>query len=358
MKREMLSNIDWDVIYQEYLRFKEDTNEFSQLGSSLSSAMETLNISKKRKREVSNEENQSEIEKLFKFVQTEEFLDMSSKYGEILVSVGSEMSNIAEELNELSGQLDYLDVETLLTLAISSPRVSAIISSLSKIMEELEVIFSNSPYHQTFLAVKESIVMIDDFVKSIKKNIEISAILLNWDKIKILLEEVGTFTPTEISDIGSTVLSTQGIFLIMSRIEEFICDSEVMGRYIQFFQDQAPLNSTVESLAYSVCGFITSPGNWQNIIRIVDISSAFDFLSSIFRLSPHSLAAAANMTQSELFDTMGNLDAASALFPEVQQSIRTLLTQLNLTEFTTSTISNLFCGSNITDLEVHFKVVR
>ena len=45
VKEEMLTHINWNVLYQEYLRFKEDTREFSELGSSLSSAINTLNIS-------------------------------------------------------------------------------------------------------------------------------------------------------------------------------------------------------------------------------------------------------------------------------------------------------------------------
>ena len=104
VKNEMLSNIDWTVLYQEYLRFKEDTREFSNLGSSIASAVNTLNNSNRQKRQVTSSQNQPDLENLFEFIQSKEFLNMSSKYGEMLVSVGEEMSKIMDELEILTSQ--------------------------------------------------------------------------------------------------------------------------------------------------------------------------------------------------------------------------------------------------------------
>ena len=355
VKNKMLSNIDWNVLYQEYLRFKEDTKEFSKLGSSLSSAINNINVSSRRKREVTSQENATDLEKLFDYVQSEEFLNMSSQYGEMLASVGSEMGNIVSELEVLTSQMGNIDVETLLTLAVTSPRVSAIISSLVKIMDQMEVVFSDSPYLDTFKAVKESFVILDDFVKSTAKNIEISSLLLDWDQVKMFMEEIEAFTASEMSEIGRTVLATQGVFLIMSRLGEWECDPAVVPRYIEFSAVSAPLNSSSEALAASVCGFISSQ-SWLSLLPALDIPSAFDFLSSVFRLSPQSLAAASNITTSELYDTMANLEAAGTLFPAVEESIENLLTQLNLTELTSTAISSLLCGTNFTELEFNYKV--
>ena len=361
VKTEMLSNIDWDLLFQEYLRFKADTKEFSELGTSLSdlsSSVESLNLVKRRKREVTMEGNKSDIERLVDLVETEQFLNLSSKYGEMLASVGEEMNNIAVEVEILTSQLEgYLDLGTLLTLAVTSPRVSAIISSLVNIMDQLEMAFANTPYLQTFLTVKESLVILDEFVKSTTKNIEISALFSNWNEIKTFMEETEAFTPTEISEMGGAVLSSQGIFLMMAALEEFQCDWELMGRYIEFYEEEAPLNTTRQSLASSVCGFITS-NNWQSILTVLDIPSAFDFLVSVFRLSPFNLAATANLTTSELLDSLENLGAAAALFPGLEDSLGSLADQLNITEFNSSTISALLCGTNITDLEINYQVSR
>ena len=359
VKTEMLSNIDWHLLYQEYLRFKADTKEFSELGtslSSLSSSVQSLNLAKKRKREVTMEGNKSDIERLLDLVQTEPFQNLSSHYGEMLVSVGEELGNIAEEVEILTSQMEgHLDLGTLLTLAVTSPRVSAIISSLVKMMDQLEIAFTSTPYLQTFLTVKESLVILDDFVKSTTKNIEISAILLNWGEIKTFMQEIEAFTPAEISEMGSTVLSTQGIFLMMAALEEFECDWEVMGRYIEFYEEDAPLNSTRQSLASSVCSFISS-NNWQSLLSVTDIPSAFDFLASVFRLAPFNLAASANLTTSELLDTLANMEDTAALFPSLQDSLSSLVDQLNITEFNSSIISTLLCGTNITDIEINYKV--
>ena len=360
VKTEMLSNIDWPLLFQEYLRFKADTKEFSELGSSLSSltsAMQSFNPAKRRKREVAAMEgNKSDIDRLVDFVQTEQFLNMSSQYGEMMVEVGEDLENIMVEVEILNSQLDgHLDLGTLLTLAVTSPRVSAIISSLVNILEQLEVAFIDSPYLQSFLTVKESLVILDEFVKSTTKNIEISAILLNWNQLTILMEEIEAFSPSEISEMGSTVLSTQGIFLMMAALEEFECDWEVMARYLEFYEEEAPLNTTRQALASSVCNFITS-NNWQNILTVLDIPSAFHFFASVFRLSPMNLAATANLTTSELYDTMANLEAAAALFPSIEESLASLVDELNITEFNSSTISPLFCGTNITDIEINYKV--
>ena len=355
VKNEMLSNIDWTVLYQEYLRFKEDTREFSNLGSSIASAVNTLNNSNRQKRQVTSSQNQPDLENLFEFIQSEEFLNMSSKYGEMLVSVGEEMSKIMDELEILTSQIQYLDAESLLTLAVTSPRVSVIISSLVNIMDQMEPVFLDTPYMTAFQAMKEGFVILDDFVKSTSKNIEISSLLLNWDQIKTLMTEIEAFTPSEIDDIGGTVLSTQGMFLAMSRLSEFQCNSTVLERYIEFYPASAPLNSTSDTLASSVCGFMMSE-NWLSLLSVVDIPSAFDFLSSIFLLSPQSLALAANITEEELYDAMENLEAASDLLPTVEESLENLLDNLNLTEFSSATISRLLCGTNFTELEFNYKV--
>ena len=354
----MLSSIDWARLYQEYLRFKADTKEFSELGrslSSLTSALQSFRPTKRRKREVALEDK-SDIDRLIDFVQTDQFLNQSDQYGKMLVSVGEEMENIMEEVEILSSQLEgYLDLGTLLTLAVTSPRVSAIISSLVNIMDQLELAFTDTPHLQTFLTMKESLVILDEFVKSTTKNIEISAILLNWNQLEILMEEMEVFSPSEISELGSTVLSTQGMFVMMAALEEFQCDGEVMARYLQFYPESAPLNTTSQALASSVCQFITS-GHWQNILAVTDIPSAFNFLASVFRLSPLNLAARANLTTSELYASMDNLARAADLFPSIEDSLGSLAGELNITEFNSSTISALLCGTNITDLEINYKV--
>ena len=53
---------------------------------------------------------------------------------------------------------------------------------------------------------------------------------------------------------------------------------------------------------------------------------------------------------------MANLEAAGTLFPAVEESIENLLTQLNLTELTSTAISSLLCGTNFTELEFNYKV--
>ena len=354
----MLSSIDWARLYQEYLRFKADTKEFSELGrslSSLTSALQSFRPTKRRKREVALEDK-SDIDRLIDFVQTDQFLNQSDQYGKMLVSVGEEMENIMEEVEILTSQLEgYLDLGTLLTLAVTSPRVSAIISSLVNIMDQLELAFTDTPHLQTFLTMKESLVILDEFVKSTTKNIEISAILLNWNQLEILMEEMEVFSPSEISELGSTVLSTQGMFVMMAALEEFQCDGEVMARYLQFYPESAPLNTSSQALASSVCQFITS-GHWQNILAVTDIPSAFNFLASVFRLSPLNLAARANLTTSELYASMDNLARAADLFPSIEDSLGSLAGELNITEFNSSTISALLCGTNITDLEINYKV--
>lgn len=290
--------------------------------------MQSFNPAKRRKREATLKGNKSDIDRLVDFVQTEQFLNLSSQYGEMLVEVGEEMENIMVEVEILTSQMEgYLELGTLLTLAVTSPRVSAIISSLVNIMEQLEMAFLDTPYMQTFLTVKESLVILDEFVKSTTKNIELSAIILNWEQLEIFMEEIEAFSPSEISEMGSTVLSTQGMFLMVAALEEFECN------------------------------FITSD-NWQNILKAVDIPSAFDFLASVFRLSPFNLAATANLTTPELYDTMANLEAAAGLFPSIEDSLASLADELNITEFNSSSISSLFCGTNITDIEINYKPLQ
>ena len=128
-----------------------------------------------------------------------------------------------------------------------------------------------------------------------------------------------------------------------------------MTRYVEFFENNALLNLTVDMMINSTCGFIKSE-KLIELLYIIDTNSAMDYLMSVMDLSPTSLAESSNITVIELFETIDSVSGALDILPSVNQSLTELMDQLNITEFNMTTVSSLLCGTELTTTSTNYEV--
>ena len=128
-----------------------------------------------------------------------------------------------------------------------------------------------------------------------------------------------------------------------------------MTRYVEFFENNALLNLTVDMMINSTCGFIKSE-KLIELLYIIDTNAAMDYLVSVMDLSPTSLAESSNITVIELFETIDSVSGALDILPSVNQSLTELMDQLNITEFNMTTVSSLLCGTELTTTSTNYEV--
>ena len=88
----------------------------------------------------------------------------------------------------------------------------------------------------------------------------------------------------------------------------------------------------------ATCGFVQSE-HLIDLLFVLDLDSAVDYLMSVFQLSPSSLASSSDLTPEELQTALDSLNAGLDIFPEVLESLTLLKDRLDVTEFNISSVS-------------------
>ena len=357
LRELMMSNINWDYLIEEYLKFKTENNDLTSLSNFISGSINTFG-GKRKKRQIENTIspiilNMTDMESLINTLNT---LNLTA-IQDVVVTLATEMNEIMKQLQTIAdlystGQIS-LDIDTMVTMMMTSPQFSKITRSITTIMNELEPYIKETEYHEMYTSVKEGFSQLNQLL--LNSTLRLSDVLVNWKSIVKFIDQNKIFSETETTNIANSLVSPQMIFALFKKLEDFECSKEKVTRYVEFFENNALLNLTVDMMINSTCGFIKSE-KLIELLYIIDTNSAMDYLMSVMDLSPTSLAESSNITVIELFETIDSVSSALDILPSVNQSLTELMDQLNITEFNMTTVSSLLCGAELTTTSTNYEV--
>ena len=255
---------------------------------------------------------------------------------------------------ELMASDETEDMEAIIRMMMTSPQLAKITQRITLMMEKLEPLMTDSEYMAMFSSVRESFSTLNQFFQN--STLMLSSVVNNWQSIEEFVIQKDLFSQEDLQKIADTLISPQLLFSLFQKLEDFQCDEESVTRYVEFYNNQALLNTSLQSMVEATCGFVKSEYLIE-LLSVINLDSAVDYLMSIFELSPSSLAASSNLTTEELQTALDALNAGLNIFPEVLDTLTLLEDSLNVTEFNVSTVSLLFCGEEFTQ-EIHNYEVR
>ena len=359
LRRLLMQSLDWNFIISKYREFKLENGDMNSFAKFVSGTLNTFSGSSRKKRQVdifqSNEIlNLTQIESVMTDLQS---LNISMM-GDVIVTLTSEMSVIIGEMQTMSELLAASEAENLVTMIsmmMTSPQLAKITQRIFIMMEKLQPFMKDSEYFPMFSNVKESFSTLNQFFQN--STLMLSSLVNNWPDIEKFALQEEIFSQAELNKMSDTLISPHIIFSLFKKLEEFECSEEGVTRYLEFYGNQALLNTSLKSMVEATCGFVISE-NLIELIFVMDMDSAIDYLISMFGLSPSNLATASNLTPEQLESAMDSLNDGLSIFPDVMDILTLLKDDLNVTEFNVSTVSMLFCGEEMQEITTNYKVSR
>ena len=354
LRKQMTSNIDWHLLIDEYKKFKLNNNELTSFSKFVSDSLDSV-TGKRRKRQTENTNTTTGISTFMNMTEIEDMIRIMrlmnlTQYTDMMIGLADEMNSVIEEFQTIavfmeSGSIE--DIDTMMTLILTSPQLARISESVVKMLDQLEPFFNNTEYYDMYQGMKGSFKELNQYFAKTSTNLQLSKVVKNWEDLKLYMSEEAIFNGEDIQNLGETLLSSQLIFTLFLRIEEFDCVKDIT-RYIEFFENQ-------EFMINSTCDFLQTE-KMIELLGVIDMDSAAGFIFSVMELSPNGLAANSNMTVDELQTTLDSISKATEIMPIVDESLGELMNQLNVTNFNITTISNLICGLEIVVPEINYKV--
>ena len=359
LRRMLMQNLNWNIIISRYSEFKQDNSGMNSFAKFVSGTLDTFKSSSRRKRQLDTFQsndilNMSQIENVMAVLQSMNITVIE----DLIVSLASELSLVMRELvtmSELMANTETEDVAAIITMVTTSPQLARITQRISLMMEKLEPFMKDSEYMPMFQSVRESFSTLNNFFQN--STLILSNIVNNWQNIEDFVIQEKIFSQKELQNIADALISPQLLFTLFQKLEDFQCNEEDVTRYVEFYKHQALLNTSLQSMVEATCGFVQSE-HLVELLFVLDLDSAVDYLMSVFQLSPSSLASSSDLTQEELQTALDSLNAGLDIFPEVLESLTLLKDRLNVTEFNVSSVSLLFCGKEFTQDTFNYEVMR
>lgn len=354
-----MQNLNWNIIISRYSEFKQDNSGMNSFAKFVSGTLDTFKSSSRRKRQLDTFQsndilNMSQIENVMAVLQSMNITVIE----DLIVSLASELSLVMRELvtmSELMANTETEDVAAIITMVTTSPQLARITQRISLMMEKLEPFMKDSEYMTMFQSVRESFSTLNNFFQN--STLILSNIVNNWQNIEDFVVQEKIFFQKELQNIADALISPQLLFTLFQKLEDFQCNEEDVTRYVEFYNHQALLNTSLQSMVEATCGFVQSE-HLVELLFVLDLDSAVDYLMSVFQLSPSSLASSSDLTPEELQTALDSLNAGLDILPEVLESLTLLKDRLNVTEFNVSSVSLLFCGKEFTQDTFNYEVIR
>ena len=200
-------------------------------------------------------------------------------------------------MSELMTSAEMEDMEAIIRMVMTSPQLARITQRVSLMMDKLEPLMTDSEYMDMFSSVRDSFLTLNQFFQN--STLMLSSIVNNWQSIEEFVLKKDIFSQKELENIADTLISPQLLFSLFQKLEDFQCNEESVTRYVEFYNNQAFLNTSLQSMVEATCGFVKSE-HLIELLSVINLDFAVDYLMSIFKLSPSSLATASNLTPEEL----------------------------------------------------------
>ena len=200
-------------------------------------------------------------------------------------------------MSELMTSAEMEDMEAIIRMVMTSPQLAKITQRISLMMEKLEPLMTDSEYMAMFSSVRDGFSTLNQFFQN--STLMLSSIVKNWQSIEYFVIKEDIFSQKELESIADTLISPQLLFSLFQKLEDFQCNEESVTRYVEFYNNQALLNTSLQSMVEATCGFVKSE-HLIELLSVINLDSAVDYLMSIFELSPSSLATSSNLTPEEL----------------------------------------------------------
>ena len=269
LRKLLMQSLNWNVIISKYRDFKQDNSAMNNIARLISNTLGTFESSSRRKRQVdgflSNEIlNLTEIESMMANLQSLNMTVME----DLVVSLASEMSLVIRELvtmSELMASTDTedMDMEAIIAMVMTSPQLAKITQSVFHMMEKLEPLMKDSEYMPMFLRVRESFSTLNQYFHN--STLMLSKVVNNWQNLEEYVLQEELFSQKEVDTLGETLISPQLLFSLFQKLEDFQCNEEGVTRYVEFYNNQALLNTSLQSMVEATCNFVKS----ENMIELL-----------------------------------------------------------------------------------------
>ena len=257
----------------------------------------------------------------------EEFseLDWTEEYQNLTERVIRELDNIVNQVESILSPtvMTLFNPDELLGALMASPEFSQVLDSLKTILKETFFLMENTEYADDIVRMMAALEDISSLPIFQTGGLTVAAAFTDWDTVAAALKDKTELSEAEIDSLSRLEISSSLMVLVYlkaSSLYSHLCDSlpPLFTRYITLFPTTAPLDTSAENITVALCSFLQVPEDASLLLAQLDLQAAKvnthchhdiqevsqDYLTAASDLAPSSLAAQANITEEELFQTM------------------------------------------------------